>query len=296
MIDRALRIARARAHRHLPDLPQRRAGEEAVEDAAARDQDQPDERRLQRAARRPARRRPAPRRRRAQRRRAGGDAGRRRRARRRGRGDRRRRALGAGVAKALLGKDALPDDLPFVTGAIGLLGTKPSLGPDAGVRHAADGRHGFPYSEFLPEWDQARAVQIDRDPTMIGLRYPDGGEPRRRRRRDAARAAAAAAAEGRPRLARRGRAERARLVGADGSADPRSPPTRSIRSCVFWELSQRLPDDAILTADSGTVANWYARDVRLRRACAARCRGASPPWARRCPTPWRPSSPIPIGR
>lgn len=80
--------------------------------------------------------------------------------------------LGAGIAKALLGKDVLPDDIPFVTGAIGLLGTKPS----SDMMDACDTLlmigTGFPWAEFLPEDGQARAVQIDIDPAMLGLRYP----------------------------------------------------------------------------------------------------------------------------
>src|SRR5205823_14550195 len=80
--------------------------------------------------------------------------------------------LGAGVAKALLGKAALPDDLPFVTGSIGLLGTKPSwtLMQDCDTLLMVGSS--FPYSEFLPEEGQARGVQIDLDGKMLGIRYP----------------------------------------------------------------------------------------------------------------------------
>src|SRR6184192_1551594 len=80
--------------------------------------------------------------------------------------------LGAGVAKALLGKAALPDDLPFVTGSIGLLGTKPSWDLMMGCDTLLMVGSSFPYSEFLPEEGQARAVQIDHDAKMIGIRYP----------------------------------------------------------------------------------------------------------------------------
>ena len=80
--------------------------------------------------------------------------------------------LGAGVAKALLGKDVLPDDLPFVTGAIGLLGTKPSSDMIDGCDTLLMVGTGFPWAEFLPPDGQARAVQIDIDPAMLGLRYP----------------------------------------------------------------------------------------------------------------------------
>src|SRR5438874_1655632 len=80
--------------------------------------------------------------------------------------------LGAGVAKALLGKDVLPDDLPFVTGSIGLLGTKPSYDLMMGCDTFLMVGSSLPYSQFLPEYGQARAVQIDIDPRMIGIRYP----------------------------------------------------------------------------------------------------------------------------
>src|SRR4029078_1035609 len=80
--------------------------------------------------------------------------------------------LGAGVAKALLGKAALPDDLPWVTGSIGLLGTKPSWDLMNGCDTLLMVGSAFPYSEFLPEEGQARGVQIDIDGRMLGLRYP----------------------------------------------------------------------------------------------------------------------------
>ena len=79
---------------------------------------------------------------------------------------------GAGVAKALLGKDVLPDDLPFVTGSIGLLGTRPSYELMKDCDTLLTIGSSFPYSQFLPEYDQARAVQIDDDAHMIGMRYP----------------------------------------------------------------------------------------------------------------------------
>jgi pyruvate dehydrogenase (quinone) len=80
--------------------------------------------------------------------------------------------LGAGVAKALLGKAALPDDLPYVTGSIGLLGTTPSWELMTGCDTLLMIGSGFPYSEFLPEEGQARGVQIDLDGRMLSLRYP----------------------------------------------------------------------------------------------------------------------------
>ena len=174
--------------------------------------------------------------------------------------------LGAGVAKALLGKAALPDDLPFVTGSIGLLGTKPSWDLMTGCDTLLMVGSSFPYSEFLPEEGQARGVQIDIDGRMLGIRYPMEvnlvGDAKATLRG----AAAAARAQGRP---RRG-ASRSRTRSSEWwqlieeramqDADPINPQR------VFWELSQRLPDDAILTADSGSVGEL----VRARPQAPAR--------------------------
>ena len=80
--------------------------------------------------------------------------------------------LGAGVSKALLGKAALPDDLPYVTGSIGLLGTKPSYDTMAECDTLLMVGTSFPYSEFLPKEGQARGVQIDIDGSMLGIRFP----------------------------------------------------------------------------------------------------------------------------
>jgi pyruvate dehydrogenase (quinone) len=172
--------------------------------------------------------------------------------------------LGAGVAKALLGKDVLPDDLPFVTGSIGLLGTKPSwdlmMECDAFLMVGSS----FPYSEFLPEEGKARGVQIDIDGRMLGIRYPmevnlvgDSREtlrallPKLHRKDDRS---------WREQIEQEVREwwelieHRAQLPG-----DPLNP------QLLFSELSKRLPDDAILAADSGSAANWYARNIRLRK-------------------------------
>ena len=121
----------------------------------------------------PAGRGPAARGRDPQRRRARGDAGRRRaRCTPAARSTEVAELLGAGVAKALLGKAALPDDLPWVTGSIGLLGTKPSWEMMMGCDTLLMVGSSFPYSEFLPEEGQARGVQIDLDGRMLGIRYP----------------------------------------------------------------------------------------------------------------------------
>src|SRR4051794_7256240 len=158
--------------------------------------------------------------------------------------------LGAGVAKALLGRAALPDDLPYVTGAIGLLGTKPSWDLMQGADTLLMVGSSFPYSEFLPEEGQARGVQIDRDGRMIGIRYPMESHlvgdargtlqaliPRLERKEDRSwRDQIEGGVERWWRLVE----ERAMI-----EADPINPER------LFWELSSRLPDDAILAADSG---------------------------------------------
>jgi pyruvate dehydrogenase (quinone) len=172
--------------------------------------------------------------------------------------------LGAGVAKALLGKDVLADDLPFVTGSIGLLGTKPSwdlmMGCDAFLMVGSS----FPYSEFLPEEGKARGVQIDIDGRMVGIRYPMdvnlvGGAketlrallPKLERKRDRS---------WRDEI-EKGVREWWELIEsrAELAANPVNPQR------VFTELSKRLPDGAIVTADSGSTANWYARNLKFRQ-------------------------------
>ena len=172
--------------------------------------------------------------------------------------------LGAGVAKALLGKAALPDDLPFVTGSIGLLGTKPSWDLMMECDTLLMVGSSFPYSEFLPEEGHARGVQIDIDGKMIGIRYPmevnlvgDSAEtlrallPRLERKQDRS---------WREKVEHEV-AEWWNLIEhrAQLSADPINP------QLVFHELSKRLPDGAILSSDSGSSANWYARDLKLRK-------------------------------
>jgi pyruvate dehydrogenase (quinone) len=180
--------------------------------------------------------------------------------------------LGAGVAKALLGKAVLPDDLPYVTGSIGLLGTKPSWNLMQDCDTLLMVGSSFPYSEFLPQEGQARGVQIDIDGKMIGIRYPmevnligDSAEtlkallPRLERKQDRSwREKIESDVADWWRLMD----ERAQL-----SADPVNP------QLVFHELSKRLPDRAILSSDSGSSANWYARDVKLRTGMKASLSG-----------------------
>jgi len=172
--------------------------------------------------------------------------------------------LGAGIAKALLGKDAVPDDVPFVTGSIGLLGTKPSYDMMMDCDTLLMVGSSFPYSQFMPEWGQARAVQVDLDGTMIGTRYPmdcllvgDSAEtlrallPMLRRKED--RSWQQKITE---EVTRWWEIVHARAMN---DADPVNPQR------VFWELSKRLPENAILAADSGSAANWFARDIKIRR-------------------------------
>src|SRR3954466_1703519 len=176
--------------------------------------------------------------------------------------------LGAGVAKALLGRAALPDDLPFVTGPIGLLGSRASYDLMTGCDTLLMVGSSFPYSEFLPKEGQARGVQIDIDPTMIGLRYPmeanligDAREtlraliPLLRRKEDRAwRESVEESVEEWWRLVE----ERALMDG-----DPINPQR------VVHELSKQLPAGAILAADSGSSTNWWARQLRVRKGMLA---------------------------
>ncbi len=171
--------------------------------------------------------------------------------------------LGAGVAKALLGKDVLPDDLPFVTGAIGLLGTKPSYDLMMGCDTLLMVGTGFPWSEFLPKDGQARAVQIDIDPAMLGLRYPvevnlhgDAAETLRQLLRLLKRKNDRSWYES----VVRGTEQWWRTVQerAMTAAEPVNPQR------VVWEMSAQLPADAIICADSGTSGPWYAVYHRMR--------------------------------
>ena len=180
--------------------------------------------------------------------------------------------LGAGVAKALLGKAVLPDELSYCTGPIGLLGSKPSWDMMTECDTLLMVGSSFPYSEFLPKEGQARGVQIEIDPKMVSIRYPmevnligDSAETLRAlvplldRKQD--------------------RSWREKIESnikdwwkvlearAMNSADPINPER------VFWELSPRLPDNCILASDSGSSANWFARDLKVRRGMMASLSG-----------------------
>ncbi|MGW7537110.1 thiamine pyrophosphate-requiring protein [Amycolatopsis sp. NPDC054798] len=170
---------------------------------------------------------------------------------------------GAGVAKALLGKDVLADDLPYVTGAIGLLGTRPSYEMMRDCDTLLIVGSNFPYSQFLPEFGQARAVQIDLDGRFIGMRYPTEvnlvGD------------AAATLRALLPKLNRtENRSWREKIeknvadwwTTMDQQAEVDAKPVNPMR--IVHELSKQIPGNAMVTADSGSSTNWYARNLRIR--------------------------------
>jgi pyruvate dehydrogenase (quinone) len=180
--------------------------------------------------------------------------------------------LGAGVAKALLGKAVLPDDLPWVTGSIGLLGTKPSWDMMNGCDTLLMVGSGFPYSEFLPAEGAARGVQIDRDPGMLSVRYPMEvnltGDSRETLRALLPLLHEKADRSWRQQIETNVAAWWKTLrERAMQKADPVNPQR------VVWELSPLLPERAIITSDSGSCANWFARDIRIRRGMMASLSG-----------------------
>ncbi len=161
---------------------------------------------------------------------------------------------------------------PGVVGGIGLLGTKPSWDMMMDCDTLFMIGSSFPYSEFLPKEGQARGVQIDIAARRLGLRYPDGGEPPGRQQADAPGAAPAAEAQASNSWRKHIEKNMSGVVGGPGGramhdADPINPQR------LFWELSPRLPDDCILTCDSGSAANWYARDVKIREGMRASLSG-----------------------
>ncbi|HWE90906.1 MAG TPA: thiamine pyrophosphate-requiring protein [Pseudonocardiaceae bacterium] len=170
---------------------------------------------------------------------------------------------GGGVAKALLGKDVLSDDLPYVTGSNGLLGTRPSYELMTDCDTLVIIGSSFPYSQFLPAFGQARAVQIDIDARLIGMRYPTEANLVG----DAATTLRALNAKLDRKTDRSWREKIERNVASwwdlmEKQAMVPADPINPMR--IVWELSKRLPDDAIVCADSGSAANWYARDLRMR--------------------------------
>src|SRR4051794_34135218 len=180
--------------------------------------------------------------------------------------------LGAGIAKALNGRAVVPDDVPYVTGSIGLLGTRPSDDMMQNCDTLLMVGTSFPYSEWLPEVGAARAVQIDIDPRNLSMRYPTEvpltGD------------AAGTLAALRPLLQRKddrswqdeiaSNVERWWHILEDRAGQDANPVNPQL---VFHELSQRLPDGAIVLADSGSATNWWARHLRLRRGMDAALSG-----------------------
>jgi pyruvate dehydrogenase (quinone) len=180
--------------------------------------------------------------------------------------------LGAGISKALLGKAVVPDEAPGCCGSIGLLGTKPSWDMMMECDTLLMVGSSFPYAEFLPKEGQARGVQIEIDGRMPSMRYPmevplvgDSAETLRalipvlHRKED---------------RSWRGKIEKnidewwkVLKARAENSADPINPQR------VFWELSPRLPENCILSSDSGSAANWFARDLKIRRGMMASLSG-----------------------
>ncbi|WP_328421309.1 thiamine pyrophosphate-requiring protein [Streptomyces sp. NBC_00443] len=172
--------------------------------------------------------------------------------------------LGAGVAKALLGKDALSDALPYVTGAIGLLGTRPSYELMRDCDTLLTIGSSFPYTQFLPEFGKARGVQIDIDPHMVGMRYPYEVNLVGDAKATLERLIPLIRSEERGRewydtvcdnVARWHEIMDGR---AKLSADPINP------EYVTRALDPLLPDNAIVSSDSGSAANWYARHLTMR--------------------------------
>ena len=180
--------------------------------------------------------------------------------------------LGAGVAKALLGKDAVPDDLPIVTGPIGLLGSEPSHKMMMGCDTLLMIGTSFPYAEWLPKEGQAKCVEIDIDGSMIGVRYPNDvslvGDSK-----DTLRALL-------PMLKHKENRKWQDFIKdevatwwrvledrAHQDGDPINP------QLVFWELNQRLPEGLITTSDSGSATNWWARQIAIRKGMRASLSG-----------------------
>ncbi|MCK1303852.1 MULTISPECIES: thiamine pyrophosphate-requiring protein [unclassified Bradyrhizobium] len=180
--------------------------------------------------------------------------------------------LSAGCAKALLGKAALPDDLPWVTGSIGLLGTEPSYNMMMECDTLLMVGSAFPYAEFLPKEGAARGVQIDIDASMMSIRFPmevglvgDAAEtlrallPRLKPKNDGA-----------WRQGIQDDVAKWWKTLDDRAHQPAAPVNPQL---VAWELSPRLPDRAIITSDSGSCANWFARDLKMRRGMTASLSG-----------------------
>jgi pyruvate dehydrogenase (quinone) len=179
--------------------------------------------------------------------------------------------LGAPIIKALLGKAAVPDDSPYTTGGIGLLGTEPSQDALEGCDTLFMIGTSFPYIEFLPEPGSVKCVQIEIDPQRISLRHP---------------ADAALVADSRnclrsllPLLEKHDKSflEKAQKAKAEWEKLMEERGTRSDKpmkpQVIGWELGKRIPADAIVASDSGTITTWWARYVPARRGQKHSCSG-----------------------
>jgi pyruvate dehydrogenase (quinone)/pyruvate oxidase len=172
--------------------------------------------------------------------------------------------LGAPIIKALLGKAAVPDDSPYTTGTIGLLGTEPSQDAMEECDTLFIIGSSFPYIEFLPKPGKARGVQIDADPVRIGIRYPVEtglvGDTRRCLQQllplldvKKDRKFLTTAQEGMKKWHEK----------MEQQADPKATPMKP--QLVAAEVGKRLPDNAIVNCDSGTIATWWARHIPVKR-------------------------------
>ena len=180
--------------------------------------------------------------------------------------------LAAGCAKALLGKAALPDDLPWVTGSIGLLGTEPSYNLMMECDTLLMVGSAFPYSEFLPVEGKARGIQIDIDASMLSMRFPMEvglvGDAQETLRALLPRLRQKTAGEWRKTIE-----DNVRHWWKTLEHRARQPAKPINPQRVTWELSPRLPERAVITSDSGSCANWYARDLKMRRGMKASLSG-----------------------
>jgi pyruvate dehydrogenase (quinone)/pyruvate oxidase len=180
--------------------------------------------------------------------------------------------LQAPIGKPLLGKEAVPDQSPYTTGGVGLLGTKPSQEALESCDTLLIVGSTFPYIEFYPEPGKARAVQIELDPKRIGMRYPVDvglvGDSKR------------VLSELLP-LVRRNENGKFLKAAQDSMKDWRELMTeRATRTdkpmkpqVVTHELNKLLDDDAIIITDSGTITSWVARHVDMRGAMQFSCSG-----------------------
>jgi pyruvate dehydrogenase (quinone) len=182
--------------------------------------------------------------------------------------------LGAGIAKALLGKAAVPDDIPYCTNSIGLLGTKPSWDMMMGCDTLFLVGTGFPYAEFLPQEGKAKGVQIDLKGRMQGIRYPmdvmligDSKEtlkellPLLKRKQD----------RSWQDKIKKEVVEWWKLM--DDRGQPAMNDGKLRPQGLFQLLSPMLPDNCLISSDSGSAANWFARHIKIRRGMKASLSG-----------------------